>query len=121
MYAPPPDRPELQGQGTQFHNANPNRPELAGQYVYPGQSPPPMGQQPQPYPGQAVPQQSQPYGVPQQGYHPQYQMGGAAAAPPPSGSPMPGQPPAGAAGWQSGPVPMQYHEMDAGGHGVPGR
>ncbi|KAK4034595.1 hypothetical protein C8A01DRAFT_38951 [Parachaetomium inaequale] len=131
MYATPPpaNMSELQGQGSQFYNANPNRPELAGQYNY---SP----QQQQSYPSPQSPhmqqqqQQQQPYSPQQQqsaymqqqqqqqqypspvsstqGYH-TYQSG----SPPPAGvygQPVPPHP---QASWQSGPVP-DLHEMDGG-------
>jgi hypothetical protein len=94
---PPPNMSELQGQGTQFHNAAPNRPELAGQYGY---APPP--------------QQQQPYPSPTPSQHP-HQMQGYASHQP--GAPVMYGQQHPQASWQSGPVP-DLHEMDAGGYGA---
>jgi hypothetical protein len=123
MYATaaPANMSELQGQGSQFHNANPNRPELAGQYNYPPQqqpypsphqSPHMQHQQQQPYSPhhqQAAYMQQQQHQYPSpvsstQGYH-TYQSG----SPPPGGPGGYGQ----QASWQAGPVP-DLHEMDGG-------
>ncbi|KAK4127296.1 hypothetical protein N657DRAFT_567028 [Parathielavia appendiculata] len=98
VYAtPPPNLSELQGQGTQFHNAAPNRPEL------PSPAPSPNPQQ-------------------MQGY--QLSHAGTPPPPPPpasGGAAMYGQQQQHTqASWHSGPVP-EFHEMDAGGDGVPQR